>query len=85
MARWTLSPRGMVLRMAIRAGEIVEPPPPKFGVVATGKAPARMTEARARVLAALRRRGAPTPKSALAARAQCSASVIDGLIADGAL
>ena len=38
-ARWTLAPRGMLLRMAIRAGEIAEPPPPKFGLVATGKAP----------------------------------------------
>ena len=38
VARWTLGPRGMVLRMAIRVGEVVEPPPPKFGVVATGKA-----------------------------------------------
>ena len=61
------------------------PPAPKFGVVATGKPPTRMTEARARVLAALAENGAPTPKAALAARAGCSTSVIDGLIADGAL
>ncbi len=84
-ARWTLSPRGMVLRMAIRAGEAVEPPGPKFGLVATGKAPARMTEARARVLAALAETSAPKPKAALAARAGCSTSVIDALVADGAL
>src|SRR5947209_18983814 len=50
VARWTLAPRGMVLRMAIRAHEAIEPPAPKFGLVATGKPPARMTEARARVL-----------------------------------
>ena len=37
--RWTLAPRGMLLRMAIRAGEIAEPPAPKFGLVATGKQP----------------------------------------------
>jgi primosomal protein N' (replication factor Y) len=85
VARWTLGPRGMVLRMAIRAHEIVEPPPPKFGVVASGKSPARMTEARQRVLAALETGGTPVPKSALAGRAQCSASVIEGLIEDGAL
>src|SRR5580704_7844965 len=84
-ARWTLSPRGMVLRMAIRAGEVAEPPAPKFGLIATGKAPARMTEARARVLTALADSGAPTPKAALAARAGSSTSVIDGLVADGAL
>src|ERR1700729_3217942 len=84
-ARWTLAPRGMLLRMAIRAGEVAEPPAPKFGLVATGKAPTRMTEARARVLAALAERGAATPKAALAALAVCSTSVIDGLVADGVL
>ena len=84
-ARWTLAPRGMLLRMAIRAGEIAEPPAPKLGVVATGKGPTRMTEARARVLAAIAGSPAPTPKAALAARASCSGGVIDGLVADGAL
>ncbi|RBP17561.1 replication restart DNA helicase PriA [Roseiarcus fermentans] len=53
VARWTLSPRGMVLRMAVRAQETAAPPAPRSGVVATGKPPARMTDARARVLAAL--------------------------------
>src|ERR1700734_4438466 len=62
-ARWTLSPRGMVLRMAIRAGAVAEPPAPKSGLIATGKAPTRMTEARARVLTALADSGAPTPKA----------------------
>ena len=84
-ARWTLAPRGMLLRMAIRASEIAAPPAPKFGLIATGNAPARMTEARARVLAALAEGGGPAPKTALAARAQCSTGVIDGLVADGAL
>ena len=85
VARWTLSPRGMVLRMAIRAGEVAAPPGPKFGLVATGKAPARMTDARARVMAAVAERGAPTAKAALAALAGSSTGVIDGLVADGAL
>jgi primosomal protein N' (replication factor Y) (superfamily II helicase) len=85
VARWTLSARGMVLRMAIRVGEVIEPPRPKLGVAATGKAPRRMTEARARILAALAGAEAPVPKSALAERAGCSPAVIDGLIADGAL
>ncbi len=58
VARWTLAPRGMVLRMAVRAQEVVEPPAPKFGVVATGRTPARMTDARAKVLAALAARPA---------------------------
>ena len=85
VARWTLSPRGMVLRMAIRAHEVIEPPPPKFGVVATGKPPARMTEARARVLAAIAGADGPVAKAALAERARCSTGVIDGLVEDGAL
>ncbi len=88
VARWTLAPRGMVLRMAIRAHEVLGPPAAKFGVVATGKPPARMTEARAAALAALAD-GAeaqdPLPKAALAERAGCSVGVIDGLVADGAL
>jgi primosomal protein N' (replication factor Y) (superfamily II helicase) len=83
--RWTLSPRGMLLRMAIRAGETAAPPAPKFGLVATGKTPTRMTEARARVVAALAESGEALSKAALAARAACSLSVIDGLVADGAL
>ena len=85
VARWTLAPRGMVLRMAIRAHEVIEPPATKFGIVATGKAPARLTEARARILAALAEAAAPTPKAALAERAGCSPGVIDGLVEDGAL
>src|SRR5271167_1079364 len=85
VARWTLSPRGMVLRMAIRAGEVAAPPGPKFGLVATGKEPARMTDARARVMAAVVERGASTAKAALAALAGSSTGVIDGLVADGAL
>ena len=85
VARWTLSPRGMVLRMAIRAGELAPPAGPKFGLIATGKPPARMTDARARVLAAVAERDAPTSKAALAALAGSSTSVIDGLVADGAL
>ena len=85
VARWTLSPRGMVLRMAIRAGELATPLPAKFGLVATGKPPARMTDARARVMAAVAERNAPTAKAALAALACSSTGVIDGLVADGAL
>jgi primosomal protein N' (replication factor Y) len=85
VARWTLSPRGMVLRMAIRAHEVIEPPAQKFGLVATGKPPTRMTDARARVLAALEGADAPIAKAALALEAQCSTAVVDGLVEDGAL
>ncbi len=84
VARWTLAPRGMVLRMATRAPEATAPPPPHLSFRATGKAPLRLTPARARVLAALVD-GAPLPKAALAEAAGCGASVIDGLVDDGAL
>src|SRR3984957_20381447 len=75
-ARWTLAPRGMLLRMAIRAGEIAEPPAPKLGLVATGKGPSPNTGRRVRVRAAVAESGAATPKAALAALAACSTSVI---------
>ncbi|WP_158816520.1 primosomal protein N' [Methylocapsa sp. S129] len=84
VSRWTLAPRGMVLRMATRAPEAAGPPAARFGVRKTGKAPERLTPARQRVLAAL---GDDTPlaKSALAEAAGCGTGVIDGLVDDGAL
>ncbi len=84
VARWTLSPRGGVLRMAVRAPEATAAPPPKWGFRKTGKTPDRPTVARSRVLAALDA-VSPIAKSALAAAAACGPGVIDGLVDDGAL
>jgi primosomal protein N' (replication factor Y) len=84
VARWTLAPRGMVLRMAIRAPEVAGAPAARFGLRGTGKAPDRLTPARARVLAALDPQR-PIAKSALAEAARCGSGVIDGLVDDGAL
>ena len=84
VARWTLSPRGGVLRMAVRAPEATAAPPPKWGFRKTGKTPDRATVARSRVLAALDA-ASPIAKSALAAAAACGPGVIDGLVDDGAL
>ncbi|MGO9758834.1 MAG: primosomal protein N', partial [Roseiarcus sp.] len=84
ISRWTLAPRGMVLRMATRAPEAAGPPAPRLGVRNTGKQPARLTPARRRVLAALGD-DAGLAKSALAEAAGCGTGVIDGLIDDGAL
>src|SRR5579863_4035786 len=84
VARWTLAPRGMVLRLATRGPAGAEPEAERLAYRATGKAPARATEARARVLAALAP-GEPLAKARLAEAAGCSSSVIDGLLADGAL
>ncbi|MFZ0205002.1 MAG: primosomal protein N' [Roseiarcus sp.] len=84
VARWTLSPRGGVLRMAVRAPDATAAPPPKWGFRKTGKTPDRPTVARSRVLAALDA-ASPIAKSALAAAAACGPGVIDGLVDDGAL
>lgn len=82
VARWTLSPRGMVLRMAIGAPLNIGPEPPRVGVRLTMKPPSRMTKVRARVLAAAEG-GLAFSKIALAEAASCSSGVIDGLIDEG--
>jgi primosomal protein N' (replication factor Y) len=84
VSRWTLAPRGMVLRMAMRAPEAAGPQAPRLGVRKTGRAPARATPARMRVLAALGD-GDALARSALAEAAECSVGVIEGLVDDGAL
>jgi primosomal protein N' (replication factor Y) len=84
VSRWTLAPRGMVLRMATRAPEATAAPTPRLGVRATGKTPTRATPARLRVLAALPGEALLT-KSALADAAECGTAVIDGLVDDGVL
>ena len=52
VANYTLSPRGMVLRMALRMGEL-GPERERVAVRLAGPPPQRMTPARRRVLAAL--------------------------------
>lgn len=84
VARWTLSPRGMVLRMAIGAPLQTGPEPSRTGVRLAGPPPSRMTKARARVLAAVEG-GLTYPKAVLAETAACSGSVIDALIDEGVL
>jgi primosomal protein N' (replication factor Y) len=70
--------------MAARAPEAAEAPAPKFGLVATGNAPHRLTPARAKVMEAIAK-SSPMTKAALAEAARCSTGVIDGLVDDGAL
>jgi primosomal protein N' (replication factor Y) len=83
-ARWTLAPRGMVLRMGVRAPDSAGPEPLRIGVRLAGPPPQRPTPARLRVVAAAEG-GLALPKSALAELAGCSVSVIDGLVDDGTL
>ncbi|WP_296572082.1 primosomal protein N' [Phreatobacter sp.] len=84
LADYTLSPRGMVLRMALRDPEDLTPPKPRVGIRVTGAAPARLTPARGRLLAHLAD-GLARAKGEAAREAGVSASVVDGLVDDGAL
>lgn len=83
MARYTLTPRGMVARMAMRVPESAAPRV-TVGVRFTGTQPGRMTPARGRVLALLAN-GLSMPKAACAKEAGVSGSVIDTLVDEGVL
>jgi primosomal protein N' (replication factor Y) len=84
IADYTLAPRGMVLRMALRRSAELGAAREKVGVRITGLKPERMTEARARVLSLLEN-GLLRSKSEAAEEAGVSPGVIDGLIDQGAL
>jgi len=81
---YTLSARGMVLRMALRMGEHLGPGRERVGVRLAGPPPQRMTAARARVLG-LFGDGLTRAKGDAAREAGVSAGVIDGLIDEGTL
>lgn len=86
IAKYSLSPLGMVVRLMMSAREAFEPAKPRFGVtIVPGAAdPPRLTPARKRALE-IAGDGLIRAKSALAAEAQCSTGVIDGLIEAGNL
>jgi primosomal protein N' (replication factor Y) (superfamily II helicase) len=84
VAGYTLAPRGMVLRMALRMGEHLGPARERIGVRLVGAPPARMTPARERVLALLADALARA-KSEVAQAAAVSPAVIDGLVDEGTL
>src|SRR2546427_8965973 len=84
VSAYTLSPRGMVLRMALRMGEHLGPARERIGVRLAGPAPTRLTPARARVLALLAD-GLARGKSDVAQAAGVSPSVVDGLVDEGTL
>ncbi|MCQ0988890.1 primosomal protein N' [Jiella marina] len=82
VADYTLSPPGLVVRMALRAPAAFDPEPWIEGIEATGAEPDRITSARRRVIAAAE--DAPVwSKSGLAHAAGVSASVVDGLMRQG--
>ena len=84
VARYTLSPRGSVLRMTLRGPEIERPERIAMGVRLVGPPPERMTDARARVIRLLDD-GLLRSKRDIADEAGVSAAVIDGLIDEGTL
>jgi len=83
VAQYTLASRGMVLRMALRMGDL-GPARQRVGVRLAGPQPIRMTPARARALRALAD-GFTHVKGDAAREAGVSPGVIDGLIDEGTL
>jgi primosomal protein N' (replication factor Y) (superfamily II helicase) len=84
VSQYTLSPRGMVLRMALRLGEDLGPARERVGVRLAGAPPKRMTAARERVLALLAD-GLARGKRDVAEEAGVTIGVVDGLIDEGTL
>ena len=82
---YTLTPLPLMLRLALRVPDLGSANDRRV-LLRAGPPPARMTEARARVLAALDEAGgAPLAPGELAARAQVGSGVIRGLVAAGTL
>jgi primosomal protein N' (replication factor Y) len=84
VANYTLSARGMVLRMSLRMGEDLGPERARVGVRLVGEAPRRMTPARRRAIEVLSD-GLLHGKSEAAREAGVSTGVIDGLVDEGTL
>jgi primosomal protein N' (replication factor Y) (superfamily II helicase) len=84
VADYTLAPRGMVLRMALRMGEHLGAERLRVGVRLAEPRPVRLTAARARVLAVLAD-GLVRSKAETANAAGVSPGVVDGLIDEGTL
>ena len=82
-ARYTLTPRGAILRTVLRSGEALAREKPAKALALTGADPERWTPARLKVRAALR--AGPMPRTALAEAAGVSQSVLAGLIASGVI
>src|SRR5258707_1183187 len=80
VANYTLSARGMVLRMTLRMGEHLGPERTRMGVRLIGKPPARMTPARRRLIDVLSD-GLLHGKSEAAKEAGVSTGVVDGAVA----
>src|SRR6201986_1292971 len=84
VSNYTLSARGMVLRLTLRMGEDLGPERVRMGVRLVGAPPQRMTPARRRLIELLSD-GLLHGKSEAAREAGVSAGVVDGLVDEGTL
>jgi primosomal protein N' (replication factor Y) len=84
VSNYTLSARGMVLRMCLRMGEDLGPERVRTGVRLSGPPPQRMTPARRRLIE-LMSDGLLHGKSDAAKEAGVSVGVVDGLVDEGTL
>ncbi|MGO4716456.1 primosomal protein N' [Bradyrhizobium sp. 2TAF24] len=84
VSTYTLSARGMVMRMALRMGENLGPERVRLGVRLVGTPPQRLTPARRRLLSVLDD-GLLHAKSEAAREAGVSVGVVDGLVDEGTL
>jgi primosomal protein N' (replication factor Y) (superfamily II helicase) len=84
VANYTLSARGMVLRMTLRMGENLGPERVRAGVRLIGAPPQRMTPTRRRLIDVLSD-GLLHGKSDAAREAGVSVGVVDGLVDEGTL
>jgi primosomal protein N' (replication factor Y) (superfamily II helicase) len=82
VSAYTVTPPGLVARMALRAPTAFDPEPMIEGLRFTGHRPERLTSARERVLE-LVEDGVPWTRSGLAHASGTSTSVIDGLVKQG--
>ncbi|MEZ5896530.1 MAG: primosomal protein N' [Parvularculaceae bacterium] len=85
VAGYTMFPAGSVLRLVMRSGEALTPPKGQTGYRLTSAAPARATDARARVLDYLASNGAPQSARVIAEACGVSDGVVRGLVKAGAL
>jgi len=82
VSAYTVTPPGLVARMALRAPAAFDPEPMIEGLRFTGHRPERLTSARERVLEMVED-GIPWTRSGLAHASGTSTSVIDGLVKQG--
>lgn len=82
-ADYTLTPPGAMLRLATRAPGLADPPATRRVHALAGPVPNRLTDARFRVVEALRLAVGPLTLAEVTEAAACGVSVVKGLVAAG--